>query len=96
MDTRDTFVNGVTAGISFPVIFYFIFKAAGWLLMATLLPGWPGFSDKLAVSVGIVANAIPFSVFTRREWGYAMRGILTITFVLVFVTMYYFRTQLFQ
>lgn len=96
MHPRDTFNNGFLAGISFPVIFYFLFKGVGWLLTLTLLPGWPGFSDKLSVSVGIVANAIPFSVFTRREWGYAMRGIVTITFILIFSTMYYFRDQLFQ
>lgn len=95
-DPRDTFANGALAGISFPIIFFFLFKAIGWLIAMTALPGWYGFSDKLSFSVGIVANVIPFQVFVRNELGYAMRGILTVTFALIFGAMYYFRTQFFQ
>ncbi|MBK8472037.1 MAG: hypothetical protein IPL33_07625 [Sphingobacteriales bacterium] len=96
-DSRDTFRNGFTAGIAFPVIFYYLFKGGGWLLsiLTTLPDGW-SFSDKLAVSVGIVANILPFQFFARHEFGYAMRGIVTATFVLIFGAMYYFRGEFFQ
>lgn len=95
-DHRDSFLNGVIAGIAFPIIFYFVFKGIGWLIAYLFIPGWWGFTDKLSFSVGIVSNIIPFRVFTRNEFGYAMQGIITITFVLMFIVMYYFRQQFFQ
>jgi hypothetical protein len=95
-DHRDTFSNGFIAGLAFPIIFYFVFKGIGWLIAYFFMPEWWGFSDKLSFSVGIVANIIPFRVFTRNEFGYAMQGIISATFILIFGAMYYFRNYFFQ
>lgn len=94
-DYRDSFFNGFIAGISFPIIFYFVFKGLGYLIAYFFIPGWWGFSDKLAFSVGIVSNVIPFRVFTNNEFGYAMQGIITATFVGIFAAMYLFKSYFF-
>jgi hypothetical protein len=94
MDERDSFWNGALTGIAFPILGYAFWHVVGLALAATVIPDWGGFTLKFKVMIGIATNFIPFQIFIRQRRDYALRGIISITFVLIFSGMWYFREQL--
>lgn len=93
-DPRDTFWNGAITAIATPIVCYAILHGIGLLLAATVLENWGGFTEKFKVIVGICGNFIPFQIFVKQERGYAMRGLMTVNFILIFGGMWYFRREL--
>lgn len=92
-DNKDTRLNGILVGLCMPVVAYFIMQAISYLLANYIIGTGKGFSLKLICVVSIVANALPFHVFTKQERGYAMQGTIISTFVLIAAAMYYFKDQ---
>lgn len=89
-DSRDTFVNGFLTGLAIPIIFFFLLQGLGKLLATYVVKDWIGFSLRFTCVMSIVANVIPFQVFTRQLRSYAMRGVVTATLVLLFALLIYF------
>ncbi|HRI29405.1 MAG TPA: hypothetical protein PK239_00730 [Chitinophagales bacterium] len=89
----DSWLNGIIAGISAPIIMYALLKGIEWILAQTYMPeGWGGFSHRFMLIVSLLANIVPAKVFERQERDYSMRGCIGITlFMALFITFYYYR-----
>jgi hypothetical protein len=95
MNRTDTFISGVIAGLAIPFLFYFILEGVSLFLQENVLEDWYGFSERFKIIIAVASNFMPFQVFVKQERGHSMQGLITMTFVLMFSAVYYFRADFF-
>ncbi len=95
IDGRDTFLNGALIGLAVPFLGYFLFTGLNTLLLKfDVFGGGGGFSLKFVCMLAVLANILPIQIFHRQHRDSASRGVMTVTMLLVFALVYYFRDQL--
>ena len=82
---QDKFLVGILLGVMFPVFFWIIVQEAGHIVMDRTMAG--GFSFKLKTVLSIASNAIPATVFFKSRKDNALRGVILVTFILVFTSL---------
>ncbi|QQS29069.1 MAG: hypothetical protein IPM47_19885 [Sphingobacteriales bacterium] len=89
--SNDTWMNGIIAGISAPILMFAILKGIEWLLIKFYMPDtWSGFTLRFMLIVSLLANILPAKVFERQERDYSMRGTIGVTILLALVLTFYY------
>jgi len=94
-DPQDTWLNGIIAGITAPIIIYILIQGISAML-ASLIEPFDGFSTRLMYIIAIVGNIIPLQIFNRQERGYAMYGVIAVTLVLTFALIFEFSSYFYE
>lgn len=85
---QDKLLTGIIVGILFPVFAWVIFQEAGHIIMDKTAAG--GFSNKFLAVISVATNALPAALYTKSKKDNALRGIIFVTFIFVFVVMIIF------
>ncbi|PSJ76864.1 hypothetical protein C7N43_11435 [Sphingobacteriales bacterium UPWRP_1] len=88
---QDSWLNGIIAGCSGPVVSFALLKGIEWVLKQTYMPDdWPGFSLKFMLIVSLLGNIALVKVFDRQEREYSVRGLIAATILLALCITFYF------
>lgn len=88
------FFFGILMGIATTFFAYFVLQGLNSALQNTLMEGMQGFSYRFICILSVCANILPLAILNRQYRHNAAKGLMTFTVVMVFVVLFYFRSQL--
>ncbi len=91
---KDNFYGGLIVGLMAPFMLWIILHETGVELDHLRVLREP-FTYKFLAATSICANAIPATIFYKRRRDNSLRGIMLITFILVFIAIILFAKQWF-
>jgi hypothetical protein len=99
MFNRNKIWFGLVFGLALPavgaVLIFNIFKILAFLGGASGEGFTPDFRERTSIVIALALNLIPMSIFRRRRWELAMRGVVIATTLLAFAWVGHYTLKLF-